>query len=64
MAIRAYKVRNFLRKPQNIILLVLAIILSYLVLVPFVYILADTFSVHPSEIMRIPGSRVGEFICR
>ena len=61
MAIRAYKVRNFLRKPQNIILLVLAIILSYLVLVPFVYILADTFSVQPSEIMRIPGSRVGEF---
>ncbi len=54
------KLRNFLRKPHNIILVVLAIVLSYLVLAPFLYIIRDTVSVHASEVMRIPGKRTGQ----
>ncbi len=55
-----YRISSFLKKPHNIILLILAIVLSYLVLVPFYYIIKDSLVVHPSEIMRIPGSRIGE----
>lgn len=61
MNAKIHKLRNFLRKPHNIILVVLAIVLSYLVLAPFLYIIKDTISVHASEIMRIPGKKVGSY---
>ena len=43
------------------ILVSLAIILIYLTVVPMVTIILDTFTVHQSELMRVKGSRVGDF---
>ena len=55
------KVKSFLKKPYNVILLALVIVLSYLVLLPLLTILKDTVTVHNSEVMRIKGSQVGDF---
>ena len=55
------KVKSFLRKPHNIILLFFLVTLSYLVVVPLISIVGDTFVVHNSELMRIKGSKVGDF---
>lgn len=44
---------TFLRKPQNIILILLAVFLTYLVVWPLVYIIEDTFLVHASEVSRV-----------
>lgn len=61
MSLKTYRLKTYLRKPQNIILLILLIVLSYLVLFPFIYILRDTVTVHSSEIMRIPGGKIGSY---
>ncbi|WP_320128551.1 iron ABC transporter permease [uncultured Sphaerochaeta sp.] len=56
-----YRCGKFLRQPHNIILLALAIVLSYLVIVPLITISQDTLVVHTSETMRIPGAKIGSF---
>lgn len=47
------KCGTFLRKPQNIILLLLVVFLAYLVVWPLVFIIQDTFVVHASEVTRV-----------
>ncbi len=59
MSLKTYRLKTYLRKPHNIILIILAVVLSYLVLLPFYYIIKDTLTVHSSEVMRIPGSKIG-----
>jgi len=54
------KIKAFLKKPQNVILLSLAFILIYLTVVPMITIILDTFTVHQSELMRVKGSKVGD----
>jgi len=44
------KVRTFLSKPHNVILLVLGIILSFTTIAPIVSIFIDTFSIHTGSI--------------
>ncbi len=53
-------IKRFFRKPENIILCCLIIILIYLILVPLFSILNDTFRVHSSELMRIRGADAGD----
>lgn len=55
------RVKSFLKKPHNIILITLAFILAYLTVVPMITIILDTFTVHQSELMRVKGARVGDF---
>lgn len=55
------KGKAFIKKPHNIILLFFLATLSYLVLVPLISIVFDTFVVHNSELMRIKGSKTGDF---
>lgn len=55
------RVKSFLKKPHNIILVSLAFILIYLTVIPMVTIILDTFTVHQSELMRVKGSKVGDF---
>lgn len=52
---------KYLRKPQNVILLILLVVLGYLTLFPLITIISDTFIVHSSEVRAIKGSRVGDF---
>ncbi len=52
---------RWLRKPQNVILVVLLIVLGYLTLIPLFSIVQDTFTVHRSEMRAIKGSSVGDF---
>lgn len=47
------RIATFLRKPQNIILILLVISLAYLVVWPLVNIFQDTFLVHPLEVSRV-----------
>lgn len=53
MKAKARKCISYLRKPQNIILLVLIVLLCYLVVWPLFYILKDTLTVHSSEVARV-----------
>ncbi len=53
--------KSFIKKPHNIILVSLAFILMYLTVVPMVTIILDTFTVHKSELMRVKGSKIGDF---
>jgi iron(III) transport system permease protein len=55
------RARLYFRKPQNVILLILAIALSFLTLLPLLSLAKDTFVVHPSELMSVPGAKVGDF---
>lgn len=55
-----FRIKNFLKKPQNIILLIMAVCLGYLTLFPLLDMLIDTFTVHPAEAMRI-GKPSGSF---
>ncbi len=55
------RLRSFLKKPHNIILVSLAFILIYLTIIPIFTIIIDTVTVHQSELMRVKGSRVGDF---
>jgi len=52
--------RTFIKKPHNIILVVLVAALAYLTLFPLVSLIRDTFIVHPSEIMSVKQSKVGD----
>lgn len=54
------QLRSFARKPHNVILIVLAVTLSFLTLFPLISLAKDTLIVHPSEIMTVKGSRVGD----
>lgn len=55
------KLKFFIRKPENMILVSLIVILGYLIVVPLISIVLDTFLVHPSEVMRIKGSSAGDY---
>ena len=55
------RLRSFCNKPHNIILVVLFVALMLLTFLPLLSIVADTFTVHSSEVMRIRGSHVGSF---
>lgn len=48
-----YRLKGFLRKPHNVILLVVFIVLCYLTLVPMVTMVRDTFLVHTAEAKRL-----------
>ena len=55
------KAALFCRKPHNVILAGLFVLLVLLTLLPLLSILADTFTVHTSEVMRIRGTQAGDF---
>ena len=61
MNVALYRLKIFLRKPQNLILLIILVILSYLVVVPLLTIVIDTLRVHNSETLRIADSKAGDF---
>lgn len=48
-----YRAKAFLKKPHNIILLVLLVVLAYLTLVPMFSMVKDTLTVHTSEVRRL-----------
>ncbi|MDD3997390.1 MAG: iron ABC transporter permease [Sphaerochaetaceae bacterium] len=48
-----YRLKSFFRKPHNIILFVLVLILSYLTLVPLLTMIIDTVTVHTAEARRL-----------
>ncbi len=52
---------RYFKKPQNIILWVLLIVLGYLTIIPLFSIIKDTFIVHSSEVRAIKGSHAGDF---
>lgn len=56
-----FLILNYLKKPQNIILIVMAICLGYLTLFPMIDMIIDTFKVHPSEVMRLKPKQIGDF---
>ncbi len=55
------RLKSFFRKPHNVILVSLVIILVYLTVIPMVTIILDTFTVHQAELMRVKGAKVGDF---
>lgn len=55
------RLRMYFKKPHNVILTILSVVLIYLTVVPLFSIVADTFTVHQAELMRIQGSKVGDF---
>jgi len=54
------RLKTFIKKPHNAILVVLVVALAYLTLFPLISLIRDTFLVHPSEIMSIKQSKVGD----
>ena len=54
------RVKTFLSKPYNILLILLLVTLTYLVVLPLFSIIRDTFIVHASEKSRIKQA-VGSF---
>ncbi len=56
----ANRFRAFIKKPHNVILVILAIALAYLTLFPLVSLVRDTFIVHPSEIMSVKHAKVND----
>lgn len=51
-------------KAQTLLMLVFLALLTYLVIVPVVAMIRETFIVHPMERFQIRGSRVGDFTLR
>lgn len=49
----SFKLRSFLKKPQNIILCIMFLFLAYLTLIPMIIMIKDTVTVHASEAMRL-----------
>lgn len=47
------RARRFFRKPQNVILCILLVVLFFLAFVPLLSIIADTFTVHSAELRRL-----------
>ncbi|MDR1948027.1 MAG: iron ABC transporter permease [Spirochaetaceae bacterium] len=54
------QLRGFVRKPHNVILLVLAVLLVFLTLFPLLSLMKDTVIVHPSEVMTVRGAGIGD----
>ncbi len=54
------RLKTFFKKPHNVILVSLTVILVYLTVIPLITIILDTFTVHQSELMRVKGARVGD----
>jgi len=54
------KVVNYISKPQNILLIVLAIVLTVLVIVPLISSLLDTFKLHPGYAGEDPNGELTE----
>ena len=52
--------KTFIKKPHNVILVVLVAALAYLTLFPLVSLIRDTFIVHPSEIMSVKHAKVSD----
>ncbi len=52
--------KSYFRKPYNVILWVLVLLLGYLTVIPLVSIVMDTFTVHSSEVMRLQGAEAGD----
>lgn len=57
----ANRAKYYFRKPQNVILVVLAVSLAFLTLLPLVSLIHDTFIVHSSEIMTVHGAKVNDY---
>lgn len=55
------KLKSYLKKPHNVILIILVVVLSYLTLFPLYSLVKDTVMVHPSELAKIKGAKVGDF---
>jgi len=55
------RIKAFLSKPENVIVVSLIIILIYLILIPMFSVVNDTFTVHSSELRRIKGTVAGDF---
>ncbi len=55
------RLRIYFKKPHNVILTILSVVLIYLTVIPLFSIIGDTFKVHQSELMRIHGAKVGDF---
>ena len=53
MKAKLRRCHTFLRKPQNIILVVFAVVLMYLVVYPLFHIFQDTVTVHTAEVNRV-----------
>jgi iron(III) transport system permease protein len=51
-----YRFRKFIKKPHNVVLLVMLVFLGYLTLFPLLTMIRDTFTVHVSESMRLKQS--------
>lgn len=54
------RLKVFFKKPQHVILVVLALVLTYLTVLPLLSMIRDTMTVHTAELMRIPNSEVGD----
>ena len=54
------KVRTFFSKPYNVLLVIFIVVLSFLVVLPLLSIVRDTFIVHSQEKSRV-GQAVGSF---
>ncbi|GHV39782.1 ABC transporter permease [Spirochaetia bacterium] len=54
------QLQAFSRKPHNVILAVLAVLLVFLTLFPLVSLIRDTVLVHPSEVMSVRGAKIGD----
>ncbi|MDR1832749.1 MAG: iron ABC transporter permease [Fusobacteriaceae bacterium] len=52
--------KNFIRKPHNLILVLLFAALFFLTMFPLLSLLKDSFLVHPSEVRSIKGSKAGD----
>lgn len=55
-----YRVKRFFSKPQNVILVIMAVVLAYLTLLPMLSMIRDTFTVHTAESMRLKA-KAGSF---
>lgn len=53
-----YRIKSFLKKPQNLILCILLLALFVLTCIPLITIVQDTFTVHPAEARRL-GQEAG-----
>ncbi len=51
-----YRFKKFIKKPHNVVLLVMLVFLGYLTLFPLLTMIKDTFTVHVSESMRLKQS--------
>lgn len=55
---RVNHIKNFLRQPQNVILLLLGILLTLATVGPILSIISDTFSIHPGSVDAQAAGRV------